>query len=49
MIGVLENYNVLNRSYCLADLIVSVVYNHKGYLSNVGVFFRTNFGLKDIA
>ena len=41
MIGVLENYYIVNWSYCLADLIVSVAYNHKSYLSNVGFFFRT--------
>ena len=46
MIGVLENYYVVNRSYCLADLIVSVVYNHKSYLSNVGFFSELTLVLK---
>ena len=49
MIGVLKNYYVVNRSYCLAGLTVPVVYNHQSYLSNVGFFFRATFGLKDIA
>ena len=46
IIGVLENYYVVNRSYFLTDLIVSVVYKHKSYLSNVGFFSELILVLK---